>query len=254
MKTTSQALAGVRSRKSQRGQATTEFAVLGLALVPIFIAIPLIGKYIDMNQSAEQASRYVAFEAAARNTRSSWKTDAELAVEVRRRFFSNSDAPVKTNDAAGDFSANRNPVWTDHAGKPLIAKFEDDVGVTSTKEGYNAIAATSLYRGELGLSNDNFYTGNVTVKMADITNFSPFDKIGLSTSRKTVLLADAWTARDNASIKSKIDGSFIMYPIGPVKALIDPLGTLPPILYDPGFKVSDFEWDIVPCDRLVGGC
>src|SRR5438045_2219743 len=101
------------SRPRQRGQATTEFAVLALALVPIFIAIPLIGKYIDVNQAAEQASRYVAFEAAARNTSSSWKTDAEIAVELRRRFFRHSDARVTTNDVAGDFAAHRNPVWTD---------------------------------------------------------------------------------------------------------------------------------------------
>ena len=242
------------SRPRQRGQATTEFAVLALALVPIFIAVPLIGKYIDMNQAAEQASRYVAFEAAARNTSSSWKTDAEIAVEVRRRFFSNSDAPVKTNDVAGDFAANRNPVWTDHAGNPLIAKFEDDVGVASATQDYNAIAATALYRGELGLSNSNLYTGNVTVKMADIAGFQPLDQIGLSTSRKTVLLADAWTARDNASIRSRIEGSVLMYPIGPLKGLIDPLGTLPPLLYDPGFTVGDFDWDVVPCDRIVGGC
>jgi hypothetical protein len=247
-------LARKAPRRSQGGQATTEFAVLALALVPLFILVPLIGKYIDLNQTAEQASRYVAFEASARNTRSSWKTDEELAVEVRRRFFSNSDAPVKTGDEAGNFAAHRNPVWSDHAGKPLLQKFEDDVGVAGAKEGYNAIAATALYRGELGLSDDNLYTGQVTVKTADVANLPPFDKIGLSTSRKTVLIADAWTARDNASIRGKIEDSFVMYPIGPLKGLVDVVGTLPTLVYDPALKVSDFDWDIVPCDRLVGGC
>jgi hypothetical protein len=244
----------LRSLALQRGQATTEFAVLALALVPLFIVVPLIGKYMDINQTAEHASRYVAFEAAARNTSSSWKTDAELAVEVRRRFFSNPDAPIKTNDVAGDFATHRNPIWSDHAGHPLIAKFEDDIGVTTSTAGLNAIAATALYRGELGLSNDNLYTGNVTVKMADVANFKPFDAIGLSTSRKTVLLTDAWTAKDNGTIKSKIDGSPRMYPIGAVAALIDPVGTLPRVVHDPRFRVSDFEWDLVPCDRMVGGC
>ena len=241
-------------RRCQRGQATTEFAVLALALVPIAIAVPLIGKYIDVNQAAEQSSRYVAFEAAARNTNSSWKSDAELGVEVRRRFFSNSDAPVKTNDVAGDFAAHRNPLWTDHTGKALLQKFETDVTVQSHKEGYNAIAATAPYRSELKLSNDNFYTGNVTVKMADITGFAPFDKIGLSTTRKTVLLADAWTAKDNAQVRGKIEKSFLMYPIGPLKSVIDPIGMLPTLVYDPALKVSAFDWDIVPCDRLIGGC
>jgi hypothetical protein len=247
-------LATKAPRRGQGGQATTEFAVLALALVPIFILVPLIGKYIDMNQTAEQASRYLAFEASARNTRSTWKTDDELATEVRRRFFSNSDAPVKTGDAAGNFSAHRNPVWSDHTGKPLLQNFEDDVGVAGAKESYNAIASTALYRGELGLSDDNLYTGNVTVKIADVANLQTFDKIGLSTSRKTVLLADAWTARDNASIRGKIEDSFAMYPMGPLKGIIDIVGTLPTLVYDPALKVSDFDWDIVPCDRLVEGC
>lgn len=115
------------------GQATVEFVVAALVLVPLFIAIPLLGKYADLFQATEAASRYVAFEGMARNSSSSWKSDAELSLEVRRRFFSNSDAPVKTGDAAGDFTANRNPMWSDNAGRPLLAKFEDDVKVSDRK-------------------------------------------------------------------------------------------------------------------------
>ncbi len=242
------------TRRSQRGQATTEFAVLALVLVPLFIAVPLIGKYIDAMQAAEQASRYVAFEAAARNTSNSWKTDAELAAEVRRRFFSTADAPVKTGDVVGEFAAFRNPVWSDHTGKPLLDNFDTAVGVKGERSGLNAIAATAQYRSALGLSNDNLYTGAVTVKFADIASFEPFDKIGLTTSRKTVLLADAWTARDPASIRDKIEDSITMYPIGKFKSVFDAIGLLPTVVFDPAMKVGDFNWDIVPCDRLVGGC
>jgi hypothetical protein len=241
-------------KSRQRGQATTEFVVLALALVPLFIVVPLIGKYIDLNQAAEQSSRYVAFEAAARNTSNSWKTDAELATEVRRRFFSNSDAPIKTNDVAGDFSAHRNPIWTNHNGAPLLDKFETSVGVKGDVSGLNAIAATAPFRGMLDLSNDNLYTGTVTLKIADIANFKPFDKIALATSRKTVLLADAWTARGATSIRDKIEGAPAMYPAAAIKAVIDLAGDLPPLIYDPAMRVGNFDWDVVPCDRLIGGC
>lgn len=240
--------------RRQRGQATTEFAVLALVLVPLFIAVPLIGKYIDAMQAAEQASRYVAFEAAARNTSNSWKTEAELAVEVRRRFFSTAAAPVKTGDVVGNFPAFRNPVWSDHNGKPLLENFDTAVGVKGERSGLNAIAATSQYRSALGLSNDNLYTGTVTVKFADVAGFEPFDKIALTTSRKTVLLADAWTARDPTSIRDKIEDSISMYPIGKIKGVIDVFGLLPTLVFDPAMKVGAFDWDIVPCDRLVGGC
>ena len=242
----------------QRGQATTEFVVLALVLVPLFIVVPLVGKYLDVMQTAEAASRYVAFEATTRNSSNSWKTDAELAAEVRRRFFSNPNASIKTNDAAGDFAAHRNPVWSDHTGRPLIANFETDVGVKGSVTDMNAIPVTDLpligFRSALDLPNANLYTGAVTVKIADIANFAPFDKIGLSTSRKTVLLADAWTAHSASAVRGKIEDAVLMYPMGKLKEVIDPVGMLPTLVFDPALKVGDFDWDIVPCDRLVGGC
>lgn len=241
------------TRRSQRGQATTEFAVLALVLVPLFIAVPLIGKYIDMMQAAEQASRYVAFEAAARNSSSSWKTDTELAIEVRRRFFSTANAPVKTGDVVGEFPAFRNPVWSDHSGKPLLDNFNTSVLVKGDVAGLNAIAS-AIYRSPLDLSNDNLYTGTVALKFSNIAGFAPFDTIDLATSRKTVLLADAWTGRTPATIRDKIEDSVTMYPIGAIKGIIDVFGLLPTVVFDPAMKVGAFDWDIVPCDRLVGGC
>ena len=240
-------------RCTQRGQATTEFAVLALVLVPLFIAVPLVGKYIDMMQAAESASRYVAFEAAARNTSSTWKTDAELATEVRRRFFSTANAPVKTGDVVGEFPAFRNPLWSDHSGKPLLDNFGTSVLAKGEVASLNAIAS-AIYRSPLELSNDNLYTATVDLKFANVAGFAPFDTINLSTSRRTVLLADAWTARNPAAIRDKIEDSVTMYPIGKIKEIIDVFGLLPTVVFDPAMKVGAFDWDIVPCDRLVGGC
>lgn len=242
------------TRAAARGQSTIEFVVVmmsaGLAL---FIAVPLIGKYIDMMQTAEEASRYVAFEGMARNSRSTWKADADLSAEVRRRLFSNSDAPVKTGDVAGDFAANRNPLWNDYAGRPLIANFADDVVVTTKVEDKNAIAS-AFYRGELDLSNTNLYTATVTVKAENVVGFEPFDAINLSTKRKTVLLADAWTGFNVGDVQHRIETAPTMFPIGPAKALINTLGEVPTLIFDPALKVGAMDWDIVPCDRLSGGC
>lgn len=236
-----------------RGQSTIEFVVVMLVVAFLFTAVPLIGKYIDMMQTAEEASRYVAFEGMARNSRSTWKTDADLSAEVRRRLFSNSDAPVKTGDVAGDFAANRNPVWNDYTGHPLIANFADDVAVTTKVEDKNAIAS-AFYRSELDLSNTNLYTATVKVQAENVVGFSPFDAINLSTSRKTVLLADAWTGFSVGDVQHRIETAPTMFPIGPAKALINVLGEVPTLIFDPALKVGAMDWDIVPCDRLVGGC
>ncbi|RZL40554.1 MAG: hypothetical protein EOP35_00525 [Rubrivivax sp.] len=251
---TSQRAPGAGHR-SQHGQATVEFVVACLVMVPLFIAIPLLGKYLDLFQTSEAASRYVAFEGATRNSSNSWKNDAELSMEVRRRFFSASDAPVKTGDAAGDFTAHRNPVWTDHAGRPLLANFENDVTVRTTVAGKTAIAAADVFAPRLGLSNDNWYTGEVSIRIADIPGFAPLDAIGLTTTRRTVLLADSWTARSNAQIRQRIeDGGLPVYPIGQAAALVNVIGAVPPLVLDPALRVGDHDWDVVPCDRLTGGC
>jgi len=241
--------------KAQRGQSTVEFVVLALVLTPLFIAVPLVGKYIDLMNATEAASRYVAFEAMARNSATSWKTDAELAAEVRRRFFSNSGAPIKTGDVAGDFAAHRNPMWTDHTGRPFLARFADDVGVRTQIESRNALAFDMGIAGAMGLSERNWYTASVTVRTAAIPEFAPFDAAGLSITRRTVLLTDAWTARDAAQVRSRIeDGAPWTYPPRELRELFDVIGTVPATIYDPRMRMGDHDWDVVPCDRLIGGC
>src|SRR5688572_2175049 len=108
-------------RRSSRGQATTEFVVLCLALLPLLLLVPLVGKYIDLMQSAEAASRLVAFEGTVHHARGTgWKPDAVLAEEVRRRYFGEAHAIVRTGDRAQDVAEQRNPVWRDHRGTPLL--------------------------------------------------------------------------------------------------------------------------------------
>jgi hypothetical protein len=239
--------------RRQRGQATTEFVVLALVLVPLFIAVPLVGKYLDLMNASETASRYVAFESVVRNSVNSWKSDASLSAEVRRRIFSNPDAPIKTGDTAGDFVAHRNPLWTDHTGQPFLETFEQGVQANGVLAEKNAIPA-AFFKGALKLTEKNLQTGTVTVKLTNVPEFKPFDELNLQIVRKTVLLSDTWAARDLDDVKSRIEDSIEVYPIGAFKPIIDPLGNFPTEFNDPKFRVSDFDWDIVPCDRIVGGC
>jgi TadE-like protein len=247
---------------SQRGQATVEFVVIAAALVPLLVGISLLGKYLDLMNTTEQASRYVAFEGMARNSSNTWKSDAELASEVRRRFFSNSDAPIKTNDTAGDFAAHRNPMWTDHTGRPFLNNFAQQVGVRTTIADSNAIAAARPIANALNLPSANWYTGQVTVTPSSIPEFRPFDALNLRINRRTVLLADTWAAGDAAQIRSRIeDGGLSVYPIGTMDGIFNALGQVPAIVRDPTMRLGAFNWDVVPCDRLVaatqggpGGC
>ena len=245
------------TRSPQRGQSTVEFVVLSLVFVPLLLIVPLVGKYMDIAQTTAVASRYVAFEGAARHSSSAdgWKSDAELAQEVRRRFFSNSDASIKTGDTAGDFKTHRNTLWFDHRGTPLLPEFAKNVGVSTTKESL-AQPFGAFFASNFGLSQANLYTGRVNVNIANIAGLQPFDTINLSVSRHTVLLADAWAASGPSSVRGKVQDSGAAFPYQALKIAALPVTPLI-LLFEklpggaPPPDIGRVSPDRVPADRLA---
>jgi len=246
------------SRGRQRGQSTTEFVVLALVMVPLLLTVPLLGKYMDIAQTTALASRYVAFEGTIRHSSSmgGWKSDAELAQEVRRRFFSNSDAPIKTNDSAGDFTAHRNTLWFDHRGDPLLPTFASSVGATTDRASMGS--PNAWFAGHFGLSHTNLYSGRVGASVANVAGLKPFDALNLTISRTTTVLVDPWAASGPGAVRRAIRNS-PNDPLGPF-----PYGLLETEVAAMDLLTSGLPWpfreampdagrvdpDRVPADRL----
>lgn len=269
------------STRRVRGQALTEFLVLALALVPLFLLIPVLAKYQDIAHSVQMASRYVAFEATTRNAATStWKPPAQLAQEVQRRFFSNPDAPVKTNDAAGDFEANQNLFWRNHQGDTLIRNFERDVevsfgsgpvtdhngGFTTASDGEAFKGATGMNEA-IGLNARGIYRANVSVDLANMSQqaagytkaFELFQDLNLSMSRQTSLLIDAWGAKNPQQVEDRIDTTEL-FPgkmLRPISPLVDaavvlvesPSCFIGRCIRGPKLGELEFWRDVVPADR-----
>ena len=137
--------------RQQLGQAMTEFNVVAaFVLVPLFIMIPLLGKYIDMKHSSVQAARYMAWERtvyfetstipkgtldpkAARSAQV--KEKGELEKETRQRFFS----AQNVDELKG--SEDINPLWNDR-GKMIIESLEDDVTLEYLNGGNESVLRT----------------------------------------------------------------------------------------------------------------
>jgi hypothetical protein len=254
----------------QRGQALTEFLVAAVAIVPLFLLIPLVAKYQDISNSTQLASRYVAFEATVRNDSvNTWKPEIQLQQEVARRFFSNADAPIKTADAAGNFKAHQNLFWRDPIDSPLIRDLGTDVRLSFGPG--NSAAHAGAFTGasdgtpfplhtQLGLPARGIYTANVAVDVANLPTglrfFQPFDTINLSMRRSTSVVIDAWTAKDPAQVESRIAGSPAIFPsasLASVSPAVDAAVTLidlPGGLSGPRLGRLDFWRDVVPEDRL----
>jgi hypothetical protein len=245
---------GVRARA--RGQSTTELLTVSLALVPLFMLMPLIGDYLDMNQQAEMASRYAAFEGAVHNSKSQtgWKSDATLSAEVQKRFFSGSAAPIKTGDVAGNFAADRNPLWTDPSGNHLLEDITKSVWVNTKVDSKNALSLAA-FQGAFNLSKDNLYTATVSVKPKNFERIQPFDTLNLQITRRTTILVDTWAARSPNQVASTINNAdFAAYPIEPLRLLGNTFGQIPRLFLENGMDVGNINPDIVPCDRLTTGC
>lgn len=260
------------------GQAMTEFLVVALAMMPLFLLIPIIAKYQDIAHATQMAARYVAFDGAIRNDAATggWKSEATLADEVRRRFFSNSDAPIKTNDVAGEFDAHRNLFWQGPDNTSLLAKFSDVTvsfgpgqGATrsgnfesaSDMEAFPVLAKTAAE--SLKLGSNGIYTANVHIKLANLPAglkfYEPFDKIDLSMTRSTSVIVNPWTAKDTSEVSSRITGATAIFPAGALAKIGDAMSAVvasieyPNMYGDPfGPKLGklDFWQDIVPKDRL----
>ena len=239
------------AKSHQQGQALMEFLVVAVALMPLFLLLPIIAKYQDIAHSTLIASRYAAFDDMVRNaTQNSQKPIEQLQDEVRRRFFSSSTAPIKTNDVAGNFKAHQNLFWRTPNDQSLIAKFDDVLVQRSNQGGQDAYGFMYKFGGS-GIS-----TTNVSVKLANLPAnlefYKPFDNINLVMQRSTSVVTDGWSSRNPIDVGNKVLEIKPYYELySSLSTVIDPLvKVLEPGSTPPHLGKLDFWRDDVPADRL----
>jgi hypothetical protein len=272
-------------KRNQQGQAVTECLVLAVAVVPLFLLIPYIAKYQDVAHQTQLASRYVAFEATQRNEvmGGGFKPEAQLADEVRQRFFGRPDSPIQNGLVAQDVDAQQNRFWRDPQGRALVERFDDvtvSFGAASGPTHGDAIvdsdgADVLNTPGALaGLKAKGIYRANVSVKLlnlpAGIQSLEPFDNINLAITRSTSVMFDPWAAQSVSQTNSRVnkllplDSALQIANIEvPLRAAIDVIdfGVLGELGLDRTFtlkgsvKAPKFgrleRWeDLVPADRL----
>ena len=128
----------------QRGQAMVETLIAAsLVLVPLFLAIPVLAKYLDIRSHLVQAARYTAWERTVwfggasaktmgftffgRTVGNVWdaneKTDGAIGAEIGARILSNtgaSDNFKSTDQTNGSFVGGQKPLWQDRRGQALL--------------------------------------------------------------------------------------------------------------------------------------
>jgi hypothetical protein len=154
---------GMPHKSKQQGQSMTEFVIAAATvLVPLFLILPILGKYSDVSLMAPQAARYVAWEHTVWHDKEETlsngiqtslvsefpeKSDLELRQEVVYRFmgdtFSTFDSlPNTTLD-----QSEVNSFWVDNNRNDLVEL--DQVGIAVPDSGetpqYFEVAGVGLY-------------------------------------------------------------------------------------------------------------
>jgi hypothetical protein len=120
-----------RSIKSQQGQAATEFIVASVfLLIPLFLTIPILGKYIDIKHATINQARFEAWEYTVWNgpneyikndIKSSESAGKKQYKDTRRKgmnyHFSDPTSPTYGTPQA---HFQLNPLWVDHRGDSLF--------------------------------------------------------------------------------------------------------------------------------------
>ena len=99
-----------------------------LVLIPLFLTVPLLGKYMDLKATSIQAARYAAWERTVWFGGTNWtageKEDIKIQREIQQRFFSDT-ATVKLQSTDGNATGwggtGPKPLWRDRAGNPMLA-------------------------------------------------------------------------------------------------------------------------------------
>jgi hypothetical protein len=252
------------SGAAARGQALTEFLMISLVLLPLFLLLPMIGKIQDIAHQAQLASRYAAFDALLRNdSHNHYKLPEQIEDELRQRFFSAGNA-IATEDASQAFAPR--PQWSDPYAHALVgdpAAVELSFGPSHGKAHRDAFTAandTERFKlaSDAGLHTDGIYNVNVSVNLANLPAglmlIEPFDRLNLRIERHASVLLDAWTANGPEQAEARF---------GRLAAVNEPLQKLEPVIGaamtlvdlrevpSPSFGALARWRDAVPSDRLA---
>ena len=268
----------------QGGQAMVEFLIAAtLVLIPMFLIVPLLGKYMDLKATAIQAARYAAWERTVWYGGTNWesgeKEDIKIQREIQQRFFS-ATATAKLTDldaTTTGWGGGVKPLWKDRAGNPMLAAYDSNVTRAEVKGDTPGlindvldpvVSAISAVGGVLGaafvLDMDSLYTSTVNVQTVPTMPIKQVLNTTAATgsvtplfTEKNVLIANGWSANGAAHVKKQTEGltptSFLQRsPVSDVLTVIQYLAyVFAPELNPNHLKLGgEIKPDVVPDDRL----
>jgi len=255
-------------RRLQRGQSLTELAVLCAVLVPIFLLVPILAKYVHARQVTQQAARAIAWEATV-SPNYALPTAArqrDLAVD---RHFGRADDPIVSQAQTGPRDAAvADVLMNTFSNQPLVRR--GDLVLTSYRSDapggiMSKIDDVTRLFGGFPPNTRGLTTATVRLDVQDLKGsdgqpaayLEPFDALGLKLQATHVVLADPWNAAGSGltvtsprSVKAQVKPLVPTQHMAGIASAFDGLSGIPMIgtlsKLDPGYIAPD----VVPMDKL----
>ncbi|WP_064504875.1 TadE/TadG family type IV pilus assembly protein [Frateuria defendens] len=277
--------------RHQRGQSLIEMAIACIVLVPMFLMISLLGKYMHVRQEAQASARSAAWAASVSHEMvdRNGGLPAVAPQEARMRVQQFGDTSTRFRSTTVSLSRLDDPMLATFAGRDLVlvknvklSRYENN---ESPAPGTKLIDRLGAIGGAIGLDGippdrRGYITAEVNARTEKIvgndgsrlTMMDPLDSLDLDFHGKTVLLADTWDARGSGEDDKGEGRNDIVRTVRHTVKPLSPMSTLPDKLLDTLHDVTQIidkipligtlfginGWypgktapDIVPSDRLV---
>lgn len=267
------------SVERQRGSAMAETIVSLLALAPFIVAIPLLGKQLDIKQKTFDATRYSIWERTIWRSdgASNRKSDEDITLEARDRTLGSPLAGMLAVEEVRNQGVTENPLWRDGRRQRLLDHNDDGAPIDRTSNerptpvdvGYLLVPAIAYGDGVLGelqrllqldslnLNRRAYVSTSVSVgirpvlaQLADrsvslgVREADGEERDQIVQSAAGAILSDTWTASDEAHFGRRIDDVTIDELVETFELPGRPIGLQALGKGDPLYGEGQFAWDL----------
>lgn len=255
-------------RRLQRGQSMVEMVVLCLVLVPLFLLIPILGKYIHIRQQSQQATRSAAWEATTARSYAV-PSNAQVRPQLIARHFGAADS--KITSAAPTTTAERldDPLLNTFSNQPLLQR--SDISLNAYRNDREPgimgklSGLVSKLPGPFPPNERGLITARMDMRIRDLRTadgsaaayLEPFDTIGLRMQTTSALLTDPWnaagagiTGNNPRSVKAQIRNMVPTSNLEQGAKMLKGVSSLPLFGVLGDLKPGHIEPDVVPMDKL----
>ncbi len=258
-----------------RGQALVEFLVTAvLVLVPLFIAMVTLGKYLDARHKVELGARYVAWERIVWSEGSQgWprdatgKNDVQIRSETQTRVLGTRNQRVRSNpaDSLGGYAIDpllEYAYGLPNSNGPILQQVENASGVplflNAASERHAAPGAAGVTESALrwisnvpsfarfDIAQQGAHTGRVALALRAPARVPEMAEVDIQLNRSVTLVTDPWNAGGAGHVRRRVQG---LTPTNHLDGIASALTDLP-FLVGPLEVVSRLELGYIDPDRV----